>query len=77
MIIPDFPSLFLLEKRISAADFSWAVKVSFLFSNTLTTYSAIATNNATERLIGLDYKIHPKTARGIKSMAKILNNCYL
>jgi len=38
---------------------------------------ADATNNTTERLIGLDYKIRAKTTRGMKSMAKILNNCYL
>lgn len=36
-----------------------------------------ATNNATERVIGLDYKIRVKTTRGMKSMAKILSNCYL
>ena len=36
-----------------------------------------ATNNATERVIGLSYKIRAKTTRGMKSMSKILNNCYL
>lgn len=36
-----------------------------------------ATNNATERVIGLTYKIRAKTTRGMKSMPKILNNCYL
>jgi len=36
-----------------------------------------ATNNATERVIGLTYKIRAKTTRGMKSMTKILNNCYL
>lgn len=36
-----------------------------------------ATNNSTERVIGLDYKIRAKTTRGMKSMTKILNNCYL
>jgi hypothetical protein len=35
------------------------------------------TNNATERLIGLDYKIRVKTMRGIKSKSKALNHCYL
>jgi hypothetical protein len=38
---------------------------------------ADATNNATERVIGLTYKIRVKTTRGMKSMTKILNNCYL
>ena len=35
------------------------------------------TNNATERLIGLDYKIRAKTMRGFKSRLKALNHCYL
>jgi hypothetical protein len=35
------------------------------------------TNNATERLIGLDYKIRAKTMRGFKSWPKALNHCYL
>ena len=35
------------------------------------------TNNATERVIGLTYKIRVKTARGFKSMHKVLNHCYL
>ena len=35
------------------------------------------TNNATERLIGLDYKIRAKTMRGFKSGDKALNHCYL
>ncbi len=35
------------------------------------------TNNTTERLIGLDYKIRVKTMRGMKSTAKALNHCYL
>jgi len=35
------------------------------------------TNNATERLIGLDYKIRAKTMRGLKSWHKALNHCYL
>jgi hypothetical protein len=35
------------------------------------------TNNATERIIGLDYKIRVKTTRGMKSTAKILDHCYL
>jgi transposase-like protein len=35
------------------------------------------TNNATERLIGLDYKIRVKTMRGFKNTDKILNHCYL
>jgi transposase-like protein len=38
---------------------------------------ADATNNTTERVIGLTYKIRVKTTRGMKSMTKILNNCYL
>ena len=36
-----------------------------------------ATNNATERLIGLTYKIRVKMTRGMKNMDKILGNCYL
>jgi hypothetical protein len=35
------------------------------------------TNNATERIIGLDYKIRAKTTRGFKSIGKVLNHCYL
>jgi hypothetical protein len=35
------------------------------------------TNNATERLIGLDYKIRAKTMRGFKSCTKAVNHCYL
>jgi len=35
------------------------------------------TNNATERIIGLNYKIRAKTARGFKSWEKILCHCYL
>ena len=35
------------------------------------------TNNTTERIIGLDYKIRIKTARGLKAWDKILCHCYL
>jgi transposase-like protein len=35
------------------------------------------TNNTTERLIGLDYKIRAKTMRGFKSWLKAVNHCYL
>jgi len=42
------------------------------------------TNNATERIIGLDYaqhgqahKVRVKAARGFKAMEKILCHCYL
>lgn len=35
------------------------------------------TNNVTERLIGLDYKIRVKTMRGIKATDKAVNHCYL
>jgi len=35
------------------------------------------TNNATERIIGLDYKIRVKTMRGSKAWPKILGHCYL
>jgi hypothetical protein len=35
------------------------------------------TNNASERVIGLTYKIRVKTSRGMKDMDKILNHCYL
>jgi len=35
------------------------------------------TNNATERLIGLDYKIRVKTMRGLKNEEKVLGHCYL
>lgn len=35
------------------------------------------TNNVTERIIGLDYKIRVKTDRGFKSWDKILCHCYL
>ena len=34
-------------------------------------------NNATERLIGLDYKIRAKTMRGLKNEVKVLGHCYL
>jgi len=35
------------------------------------------TNNETERIIGLDYKIRIKTARRFKAWDKILCHCYL
>lgn len=35
------------------------------------------TNNTTERIIGLSYKIRVKTARGFKAWDKILSHCYL
>jgi len=35
------------------------------------------TNNATERIIGLNYKIKAKTMRGFKSIDKSLGHCYL
>ena len=35
------------------------------------------TNNTTERIIGLSYKIRVKTMRGSKSWPKILGHCYL
>jgi hypothetical protein len=35
------------------------------------------TNNATERLIGLNCKIRAKTMRGFKSWTKAVNHCYL
>lgn len=36
-----------------------------------------ATNNATERTIGLDLKIRSKTMRGFKNKTKVLNHTYL
>lgn len=35
------------------------------------------TNNTTERIIGLDYKIRVKTMRGSKAWPKVLGHCYL
>jgi succinate dehydrogenase flavin-adding protein (antitoxin of CptAB toxin-antitoxin module) len=35
------------------------------------------TNNVTERIIGLNYKIRARTARGFKEWDKILGHCYL
>jgi len=35
------------------------------------------TNNATERIIGVDYKIWAKTMRGAKNINKVLGHCYL
>ena len=35
------------------------------------------TNNTTERIIGLDYKIRVKTMRGSKVWPKVLGHCYL
>lgn len=35
------------------------------------------TNNATERLIGLNYKIRARSSRGFKAWDKILGHCYL
>ncbi len=35
------------------------------------------TNNVTERLIGLDYKIRAKTMRGFKALDKAVNHSYL
>lgn len=39
--------------------------------------AADRTNNATERIIGLNYKIRAKTMRGFKSIDKSLGHCYL
>ena len=36
-----------------------------------------ATNNVTERIIGLSFKIRSKTMRGFKSQAKVLAHPYL
>jgi transposase-like protein len=36
-----------------------------------------ATNNTTERLMGLNYKIRAKTMRGFKAIGKSVNHCYL
>jgi hypothetical protein len=35
------------------------------------------TNNATEQIIGLNYKIRAKTMRDFKSIDKSLGHCYL
>lgn len=35
------------------------------------------TNNATERIIGLNLKIRSKTMRGFKSQRKVLDHAYL
>jgi hypothetical protein len=35
------------------------------------------TNNTTERIIGLNYKIRVKTMRGSKAWPKVLSHCYL
>lgn len=35
------------------------------------------TNNSTERIIGLNYKIRVKTMRGSKAWGKVLGHCYL
>jgi len=35
------------------------------------------TNNSTERITGLDYKIRARTMRGFKSWSKALAHCYL
>jgi len=35
------------------------------------------TNNTTERIIGLDYKIRAKTMRGFKALGKAVNHSYL
>jgi len=37
----------------------------------------VRTNNATKRIIGLDYKMRTKTMRGFKYLGKALNHCYL
>jgi len=39
--------------------------------------AADRTNNARERIIGLNYKIRAKTMRGFKSVDKSLGHCYL
>ena len=39
--------------------------------------TADRTNNATERIIGLDYKIRAKTMRCFKDWEKTLGHCYL
>ena len=43
----------------------------------VSTDEADRTNNTTERVIGLNYKIRAKTTRGFKSWDKILGHCYL
>ena len=39
--------------------------------------NADRTNNTTERIIDLDYKIRVKTKRGLKAWPKVLDHCYL
>lgn len=43
----------------------------------VSTDGADRTNNATERVIGLNYKIRAKTMRGFKAWEKVLGHCYL
>lgn len=58
-------------------------KVNQLLQHIERTWAAVSsdpadpTNNATERIIGLDYKIRAKTTRGMKNMDKVLGMCYL
>ena len=58
-------------------------KVNLLLQHIERTWERLAgdggdrTNNATKRIIGLDYNIRGKTARGFKAWNKILCHCYL
>jgi len=58
-------------------------KVNQLLQNIERTWELVSddlgdrTNNATERIIGLNYKIRDKTMRGFKAWDKVLGHCYL
>jgi len=58
-------------------------KVNQLLQHTERTWQKVGsdegdrTNNATERIIGLDYKLRAKTMRGFKSSDKVLAHPYL
>jgi transposase-like protein len=58
-------------------------KVNQLLQHIERTWSRVSseegdrTNNTTERIIGLDYKIRLKTMRGLKNDDKVLGHCYL
>ena len=58
-------------------------KVNQLLQNIERTWEMVSddlgdrTNNATEQIIGLNYKIRAKTMRGFKAWDKVLGPCYL
>jgi hypothetical protein len=77
------PALERLVRRYINARSGLPGKVDQLLQHIERTWARVgadpvdATNNATERVIGLTYKIRTQTMRGLKSQAKALAHPYL